>query len=122
VDHDASDHKVSDTRRYMELQIDIFVKPEPQTPKDGPECRQCILTEKVLTDKGVTFNRHVLDDESASILRDRGFGSAPVVLITDLDLREDKSLVDPLGGDGYIGGWAGFQPLRITELAGQVAA
>jgi len=104
----------------MELQIDVFVKPEPKSKADGPECRQCILTERVFTDKGVTFNRHVLDDESASILRERGFGSAPVVLITDLDLRDDKTVIDPLGGDGYLGGWAGFQPLRINELVLQV--
>jgi len=83
--------------------VDVYVKPEP-TKRGEIECRQCIMTEKVMEQKGVEFNRHILTDETSAKFKDElGFMSAPVVLIHDAE----GELIDS---------WAGFQPLKIGGL------
>ena len=83
------------------MRIRVYVKPEP-TSRREPECRQCIMTEKVMEQKGIDYERIVMDDTIAGDLREMGFLSAPVVMV---------------GDHGYTDAWAGFQPAKINELA-----
>ena len=85
------------------MRVRVYVKPEP-TSKREPECRQCIMTEKVLTDKKVGYERFILTDEvTAEIKAMTGFLSAPVVLVGEGSLVTDS--------------WAGFRPDKLNELA-----
>jgi glutaredoxin len=86
------------------LKVTVYVKPEP-TKRGEIECRQCIMTEKVLTTKGVPYERIVMDETTTNTLKELGHLSAPVVLID--------------GGES--GGWAGFQPQRINDLIDQLS-
>ena len=88
------------------MRVRVYVKPEP-TRKGELECRQCIMTEKVLAQKGVEYERIILDDESTKKFVELGHMSAPVVLVGDGELVRD--------------GWAGFQPLKINELVASLA-
>jgi glutaredoxin len=80
--------------------VDVYVKPEPK--KKSEECRQCIMTEKIMVDKDVEYNRHVITDADAEKFRGMGLMSAPVVLV-----HTDGELTDS---------WAGFRPDKIGGL------
>ena len=73
----------------------------------GDECVQCKLTKDVLDAVGLTFVDYDLTDPANASAReyvtdDLGYSSAPVVVVDDHDH------------------WAGFQPVRIRELARRI--
>lgn len=65
----------------------------------NPNCIQCNMTKKSLTDKGIAFNTVDLsqDQEALDLVLSKGFRSAPVVS----------------AGDTW---WSGFQPDKIDAL------
>lgn len=70
-----------------------------------PSCVQCNATYRALDAKGIVYEvRDVTQDEEALELTKRlGYMQAPVVV----------------AGDDH---WSGFQPDKIAELAGRLAA
>ena len=68
----------------------------------GPDCMRCVLTKRVLTEKGVRFREVDIRSNDAAreyVVDDLGYTEAPVVVVTD----EDH--------------WCGFRPDRIDALA-----
>lgn len=68
----------------------------------GPECIRCVLTKRVLAEKGVRFLEVDIRSNDAAreyVVDDLGYTEAPVVVVTD----EDH--------------WCGFRPDRIDALA-----
>ena len=71
----------------------------------GPECIRCVLTKRVLTEKGVRFLEVDIRSNDAAreyVVEDLGYTEAPVVVVTD----EDH--------------WSGFRPDKIDELASRL--
>lgn len=67
-----------------------------------PECIRCVLTKRVLTEKGVRFLEVDIRSNDAAreyVVDDLGYTEAPVVVVTD----EDH--------------WCGFRPDKIDALA-----
>ncbi len=70
----------------------------------GPECIRCVLTKRVLTEKGVRFLEVDIRSNDAAreyVVDDLGYTEAPVVVVTD----EDH--------------WSGFRPDKLNALADQ---
>ena len=62
-----------------------------------PACPQCTMTKKALTQRGVSFREEALDSEVIEKFAERGFRSAPIVVVGET-------------------AWAGFQPDMIDGL------
>lgn len=70
----------------------------------GPECIRCVLTKRVLTEKGVRFLEVDIRSNDAArehVVEDLGYTEAPVVVVTDDDH------------------WSGFRPDKLNALAEQ---
>lgn len=70
----------------------------------GPDCMRCVLTKRVLTEKGVRFLEVDIRSNDAAreyVVDDLGYTEAPVVVVTD----EDH--------------WSGFRPDKLDALADQ---
>lgn len=70
----------------------------------GPECIRCVLTKRVLAEKGVRFLEVDIRSNDAAreyVVDDLGYTEAPVVVVTD----EDH--------------WSGFRPDKLSALADQ---
>lgn len=70
----------------------------------GPECIRCVLTKRVLVEKGVRFLEVDIRSNDAAreyVVEDLGYTEAPVVVVTD----EDH--------------WCGFRPDKLDALAEQ---
>lgn len=70
----------------------------------GPECIRCLLTKRLLAEKGVRFLEVDIRSNDAAreyVVDDLGYTEAPVVVVTD----EDH--------------WCGFRPDKIDALADQ---
>lgn len=70
----------------------------------GPECIRCVLTKRVLAEKGVRFLEVDIRNNDAAreyVVDDLGYTEAPVVVVTD----EDH--------------WSGFRPDKLNALADQ---
>lgn len=68
----------------------------------GPDCMRCVLTKRVLTEKGVRFLEVDIRSNDAAreyVVDDLGYTEAPVVVVTD----EDH--------------WSGFRPDKLDALA-----
>lgn len=70
----------------------------------GPECIRCVLTKRLLAEKGVRFLEVDIRSNDAAreyVVDDLGYTEAPVVVVTD----EDH--------------WSGFRPDKLNALADQ---
>lgn len=70
----------------------------------GPDCIRCVLTKRLLTEKGVRFLEVDIRSNAAAreyVVDDLGYTEAPVVVVTD----EDH--------------WSGFRPDKLEALADQ---
>lgn len=70
----------------------------------GPDCMRCVLTKRLLTEKGVRFLEVDIRSNDAAreyVVDDLGYTEAPVVVVTD----EDH--------------WSGFRPDKLDALADQ---
>lgn len=70
----------------------------------GPDCMRCVLTKRVLTEKGVRFLEVDIRSNDAAreyVVDDLGYTEAPVVVVT----AEDH--------------WSGFRPDKLDALADQ---
>ena len=84
---------------------------DPQSPAHavsvyttGPDCMRCVLTKRVLTEKGVGFREVDIRSNDAAreyVVDDLGYTEAPVVVVTE----EDH--------------WSGFRPDKLEALADQ---